>query len=76
MKELLNLKASFKAATGLDWSPTVSVPAPPAAKEAPKGDSAQIDSKIKACGDKVRDLKAKKADKVKSLIKFYLKINW
>ena len=58
------LKAAYKAATGTDWSPNAA-PAPAAA--APAAVSSQgdaIDSQIKACGDKVRDFKTKKADKV------------
>ena len=71
VKELLALKASYKAATGADWSPNATpAPAPAAAAAAaaaPAPASSQgdaIDAQIKQCGDKVRDLKTKKADKV------------
>lgn len=69
MKELLALKASYKAATGTDWTPNTAPP--PAQEKKPAGtaamsDAKEIDSKVKACGDRVRDLKAKKADKVNS----------
>ena len=65
MKELLALKAEYKSVTGADWSPNA---APAPVQQAPakgKEDPNQLNEKVKACGDKVRDLKAKKADKVK-----------
>jgi bifunctional glutamyl/prolyl-tRNA synthetase len=64
------LKTAFKAATGIDWSPNVTLPqapapAPAVKTEATSGvDAASLDSKIREQGDKVRDLKTKKADKV------------
>jgi len=59
VKTLLALKAEFKAATGLDWKPGVEVPG--AAPAAASNDD--IEGKIKAQGDKVRDLKSSKAEK-------------
>jgi len=56
VKQLLELKTQFKAATGLDWKPGMEVPgAAPAADD--------IEAKIKAQGDKVRELKSAKAEK-------------
>jgi len=71
--KLLELKANYKAATGKDWKPAPqgSQPAKPA--EAPKQAAAskesspvadQLNEDIAAQGDKVRQLKADKADKV------------
>ena len=76
--KLLELKAAYKAATGKDWKPPAAQPvakaaAAPAAKAAspPKAveqDSNpvadQLNADIIAQGDKVRQLKADKADKV------------
>jgi len=59
VKTLLALKAEFKSATGLDWKPGVEVPG--AAPAAASNDD--IEGKIKAQGDKVRDLKSSKAEK-------------
>ena len=76
---LLELKAKYKAATGNDWKPGAQKPAAeakassPAKKEgSPKkeaspalsGPGAQLNEDIIAQGDKVRALKAEKADKV------------
>ncbi|XP_065562496.1 bifunctional glutamate/proline--tRNA ligase-like [Artemia franciscana] len=68
VKSLLVLKAEFKALTGSDWKPTAA-PVVTAAKSAN-----QINSEIAAQGDKVRDLKSKKADKatIDSEVKFLL----
>ena len=76
--KLLELKAAYKAATGKDWKPPAAQPAAkaaaaPAAKAAsppkvveqdsnPVAD--QLNADIIAQGDKVRQLKADKADKV------------
>lgn len=66
------MKAEFKAATGMEWNPNVSVPQPAADAAAPAAGSASnadaLDAQIKECGDKVRDLKLKKADKVKHTV--------
>ena len=77
MKELLALKAQFKSVSGKDWSPnvvTAPVPAPAApqkTEEKPNQDNS-LGAKIKEAGDKVRELKLKKADKVKSFPYFFL----
>ncbi|KAH8337466.1 hypothetical protein KR059_010928 [Drosophila kikkawai] len=61
VKTLLELKAQYKSLTGQDWKPGT-VPTAPTATTA--NDSvAQILSQITAQGDKVRELKAAKADK-------------
>ncbi|GFR95325.1 bifunctional glutamate/proline--tRNA ligase [Elysia marginata] len=66
VKTLLSLKAEFKSATGQDWKPGMIIPsAAPAtsvaAPSASSGQAADLDAKIAAQGNKVRDLKAKKA---------------
>ncbi|XP_043469751.1 bifunctional glutamate/proline--tRNA ligase isoform X2 [Leptopilina heterotoma] len=58
VKELLRLKAEYKSATGEEWKPG----AAPAAK-APVNNAEGLSSQIAKQGDKVRDLKTKKADK-------------
>ena len=67
---MLALKAEFKSVSGKDWSPTAE-PAAAAAPAATENSSSGTDvdilnSQIKTAGDKVRDLKAKKAEKVRS----------
>ena len=71
MKKLLALKADFKSVSGKDWKPGMTFDSPPAAATAASastgGDSssaAVLNDKITAQGNKVRDLKAAKADKV------------
>ena len=65
MKTLLSLKADYKTATGQEWKPgTV-----PQQTSAPSSGSSDLNDKIAAQGDKVRELKAKKAPKV-SLVFF------
>lgn len=68
VKELLSLKSDFKLATGMDWKAGLTVPnSSEKNDEKPKTeqlDVNKLDGDIKTCGDKVRDLKAKKADKV------------
>ncbi|XP_063831519.1 bifunctional glutamate/proline--tRNA ligase [Ostrinia nubilalis] len=61
VKALLELKAKYKAATGQDWKPGAS-PAQPALQPA-KGPADDVSSQIAAQGEKVRKLKAEKADK-------------
>ncbi len=59
------MKGKFKLATGMEWKADSAIP-----NEVEKQDKDstlnvdKLDAAIKACGDKVRDLKAKKADKV------------
>ncbi|CAG4984607.1 unnamed protein product [Colias eurytheme] len=60
VKILLDLKAKYKAATGQDWKPGVA-PSPVKTNSGP--DVNEILVKITAQGDKVRKLKAEKADK-------------
>ena len=70
---LLDLKAKYKAAVGKDWKPDAhqtSANQPSKAKSAspPKevssGPGDQLNNEITAAGNKVRDLKTKKAEKV------------
>ena len=66
VKVLLELKAKYKAATGKDWKPGAHQPkkaaSPP--KEAASGDDGdKLNEDITEQGNKVRDLKGKKADK-------------
>eukprot|EP00090_Calanus_glacialis_P029856 TRINITY_DN4797_c0_g1_i1.p1 TRINITY_DN4797_c0_g1~~TRINITY_DN4797_c0_g1_i1.p1 ORF type:complete len:739 (+),score=305.73 TRINITY_DN4797_c0_g1_i1:38-2254(+) len=60
VKNLLALKAEFKAATGLDWKPGMQVPG---SASSSSSSTDAIEGKIKAQGDKVRELKIAKADK-------------
>ena len=67
IKKLLNLKAEFKTLTGSDWTPSAVQPAVsmPATTGADTSQGAQqLTDKIEAQGNKVRELKAAKADKV------------
>merc|ERR1712223_1087275 len=63
---LLDLKAKYKAATGKDWKPGTHQPAkakdPSPPKEASNAGD-QLNEEITAQGNKVRDLKSKKAEK-------------
>jgi len=69
---LLALKAEYKAATGEDWKPPAA-PAKAAPVKAPSpskddgptlsGEAKELDAKVTAAGEKVRALKAAKADK-------------
>lgn len=64
---LLSLKADYKKATGVDWTPNTKpaaqIPAnttsPPVSKDNGNG----VLEKIAAQGDKIRQLKSEKADK-------------
>lgn len=65
---LKKLKKEFQDATGMEWKPDIVLPAPAAApaptQEGPStGSAADIHQNIKVQGDKVRQLKAAKADK-------------
>lgn len=58
------MKSEYKTATGQDWKPGCQPPT-----QAPSGgnqaaDASDLDNKIVAQGDKVRELKSKKAPKV------------
>lgn len=67
MKELLSLKGAFKASVGMDWSPNVASSLPhvkDVKSESTTSNEDSLSSQIKECGDKVRDLKAKKAEQV------------
>ena len=69
VKKLLDLKDQFKKATGKDWAPNLDIS--PLNKEnkgnfanvKSEDESEKLDQEIKQCGDVIRDLKAKKADK-------------
>ncbi|XP_069118924.1 LOW QUALITY PROTEIN: bifunctional glutamate/proline--tRNA ligase-like [Argopecten irradians] len=60
VKILLALKGEYKSKTGKDWKPDAR---PAQATPATTGDS-DLNNKIAAQGDKVRELKSKKADKL------------
>ena len=61
---LLALKADYKNVTGADWKPGVVPPAAAAPAPTTGNDAGGLDAQIAAQGNKVRDLKAKKAPKV------------
>ncbi|XP_023034416.1 bifunctional glutamate/proline--tRNA ligase isoform X2 [Drosophila willistoni] len=68
VKLLLELKGQYKAQTGQEWKPGCVPPAAPAAAAAPAQSVANdsvssVLTQIAAQGDKVRELKAAKADK-------------
>ncbi|XP_049878021.1 bifunctional glutamate/proline--tRNA ligase isoform X2 [Pectinophora gossypiella] len=67
VKNLLNLKAQYKAITGVDWTPNAAKEATPPkeASAAMNGAdaAAALAAEVAKQGDLVRDLKAKKADK-------------
>jgi bifunctional glutamyl/prolyl-tRNA synthetase len=64
---LLDLKAKYKAATGKDWKPgqvpSPAKPATPTANDVILPTEFELNDEISAQGDKVRQLKADKADK-------------
>jgi hypothetical protein len=60
VKKLLALKSNFKSATGIDWRPGVSAPSTTGSATADEIQSARIAQQ----GDRVQELKAKKASKV------------
>nr|CAH7725356.1 unnamed protein product [Callosobruchus chinensis] len=62
VKSLLSLKAQYKTLTGKEWKPGMA-PSAPSSQSAPSGGENELLVKISAQGDKVRDLKTKKADK-------------
>nr|CAI5819600.1 unnamed protein product [Callosobruchus analis] len=62
VKTLLSLKTEYKTLTGKEWKPGTA-PSAPSSPSTPSGGENELLAKIAAQGDKVRDLKAKKADK-------------
>ena len=67
VQELKSFKAAYKAAAGKEWSPaaaTSPVAPSPVQKSLSTPDVNTLNSQIKVAGDKVRDLKTKKAAKV------------
>ena len=62
VQTLLSLKKQYKEATGKDWTPPKSGSTP--SKAADSSGGSELDGKICAQGDKVRQLKANKAPKV------------
>ena len=73
VKELLSLKSSFKTLTGMEWNAAATIPT--LKEEKKEGECGPVGSKgdllsaqIKECGDHVRDLKTKKAEKVRTKI--------
>ncbi|KAK3924680.1 Bifunctional glutamate/proline--tRNA ligase [Frankliniella fusca] len=73
VKILLDLKAEFKSACGLDWKPNIAVPTASVTEHA-VSDEASLLSKIGEQGDKVRKIKADKApkDQVDTAVKVLL----
>ncbi|CAN7984851.1 unnamed protein product, partial [Ixodes hexagonus] len=70
IKELLMLKADYKSATGTEWKPGAMSPpgtgtgdVAPSNAQSPPLSSADLDSKIKEQGEKIRKLKADKVAK-------------
>ena len=64
VQTLLSLKKQYKEATGKDWTPPKSGSTPSKAADSSAG--SELDGKISAQGDKVRQLKANKAPKVRN----------
>ena len=72
VKELLSFKAAYKAETGVEWSPNATTPSgnkstaivDVKADPSNKSSGDMVSAQIKECGDRVRDLKSKKAEKV------------
>merc|ERR1719481_439966 len=63
VKKLLALKAEFKAATGLDWKPGMTIPQAASAAPAATDFADALNASVAAQGDLVRKLKAEKAAK-------------
>ena len=66
VQTLLSLKKQYKEATGKDWTPPKSGSTPSKAADSSAG--SELDGKISAQGDKVRQLKADKASKVRDAV--------
>lgn len=64
IKALLTLKAEFKSASGKDWKPGMEILSQTPAASPVSSDASDLDAKITAQGNKVRDLKTAKAEKV------------
>ncbi len=62
VKSLLSLKADYKSTTGKDWKPGEHVPT--AAQVTSTQNADELNQKITEQGNKIRDLKSKKAGKV------------
>merc|ERR1719450_9875 len=63
VQKLLALKAEFKAATGLDWKPGMTIPQAATAAPAATDSADALNTSVAAQGDLVRKLKAEKAAK-------------
>ncbi len=63
VKVLLALKAEYKKVTGKDWKPGLSASDATSKVQASTADSGELDRKIAEQGNKVRQLKAEKAEK-------------
>ena len=70
VQTLLSLKKQYKQATGKDWTPPKPGSAPTKTTDSSATD--ELDGKIRAQGDKVRQLKADKAPKVCKHTFFFL----
>ena len=71
VQTLLSLKKQYKEATGKDWTPPKSGSTPSKAADSSAG--SELDGKICVQGDKVRQLKANKAPKVRNNEPLFLK---
>ena len=69
------LKVAYKAASGSEWSPTAAAPQKTVEKSPSAPNVDALNSQIKTAGDKVRDLKTKKAEKVQYLCLWSLIFN-
>ncbi|XP_031617339.1 bifunctional glutamate/proline--tRNA ligase isoform X2 [Contarinia nasturtii] len=65
VKTLLALKAGYKAQTGQEYKPGATAPVTSAPPPSTQNNASQLNGKIAAQGNAVRDLKAQKADKSK-----------
>jgi len=76
VKVLLQLKSEFKAETGKDWKPGMTVVAQASSKPAESSSRHELDGKIQTQGDLVRKLKSEKADKgtIDSAVKVLLQL--
>lgn len=63
VKSLLGLKAEYKSLTGKDWTPGTVAPAKQVESKGTISDENTLLQKISTQGEKVRDLKSKKAEK-------------
>ncbi|OTF70838.1 bifunctional glutamate/proline-tRNA ligase-like protein, partial [Euroglyphus maynei] len=61
--KLLSLKSQFKQQSGNDWNPNATVISPPTNSGGDSSNATDLDEKIRQQGDKIRKMKAEKAEK-------------